>query len=146
VSTRMSKEEREAFLADVHVGVLSIAREGLAPLTVPVWYSYTPGGEVHMVTGGNTRKAQAIRKSGKGSLCVQDENPPYRYVSVSGVVTASDAADVERDLRPLARRYLGLQGGDQWVEQNEGSSTDEEDILIRLRPQSWLSADFGKGA
>ena len=43
--TRMSVEEREFFLADVHVGVLSIPRkERSAPLTVPVWYDYSPGG------------------------------------------------------------------------------------------------------
>ena len=41
----MTKEEREAFLADLHVGVISIAEEGRGPLTVPIWYSYEPGGE-----------------------------------------------------------------------------------------------------
>jgi PPOX class probable F420-dependent enzyme len=146
MATTMSKQEREAFLAGVHVGVLSIAQEGEAPLAVPVWYSYTPGGEVHIVTGGSTRKAKAVRRAGQLSLCVQDEAPPYRYVSVSGAVTTLDGVDVERDLRPLARRYLGLEGGDQWIEQNGGSSAGQGDVLIRMRPQSWLSADFGKGA
>jgi hypothetical protein len=142
----MTRQEREAFLADVHVGVLSIAQEGRAPLTVPVWYSYTPGGDVGIVTGATTRKAQAIRAAGQFSMCVQDEAPPYRYVSVSGPVAGIEAVDLERDLRPLARRYLGVEGGDRWVEENGGSTAGEGDILIRLRPQSWLSADFGKGA
>ena len=47
VDTRMSVVERETFLADIHVGVLSVPRrEGSAPLTVPVWYDYSPGSEV----------------------------------------------------------------------------------------------------
>lgn len=146
METTMTKQEREAFLAGVHVGVLSIAQEGAAPLSVPVWYSYTPGAEVHIVTGATTRKAQAARNSGKFSLCAQDETPPYRYVTVSGTVAAIEAAEVERDLRPLARRYLGLEAGDQWVEQNGGSSTGQGNVLIRLQPQSWLSADFSKDA
>ena len=36
--TRMTQEEREAFLADLHVGVLAIPADG-APLTAPIWYS-----------------------------------------------------------------------------------------------------------
>ena len=146
MSTTMTRQEREAFLADVHVGVLSVAQDGRAPLTVPVWYSYTPGGEVRIVTGAATRKAQALRVAGAFSLCAQDEAPPYRYVTVAGPVAAIEAVDVERDLRPLARRYLGAEGGDRWVEENGGGTAGEGDLLIRLRPESWLSADFGKGA
>ena len=55
--TRMSVVERETFLADVHIGVLSVPRkEGSAPLTVPVWYDYLPGGEVWLITGQQSLK------------------------------------------------------------------------------------------
>src|SRR5579871_1425535 len=87
MSTKMTREEREAFLADVHVAVLSVAQEGRGPLTVPVWYSYTPGGEVHVITGANSVKAHALRAAGQCSLCVQSEMSPYKYVSVEGTVT-----------------------------------------------------------
>ena len=50
MSLAMTKEEREAFLADVHVGIISVAEDGHGPLTVPVWYSYEPGGEVRIIT------------------------------------------------------------------------------------------------
>ena len=40
MSLIMTKEEREAFLADVHVGIISISDDGRGPLTVPVWYAY----------------------------------------------------------------------------------------------------------
>ena len=42
----MSAEERETFLSDPHLGVFAIERAGRAPLAVPVWYDYRPGGEV----------------------------------------------------------------------------------------------------
>jgi nitroimidazol reductase NimA-like FMN-containing flavoprotein (pyridoxamine 5'-phosphate oxidase superfamily) len=35
----MTKEEREAFLADIHVAVISVAENGHRPLVVPIWYS-----------------------------------------------------------------------------------------------------------
>jgi nitroimidazol reductase NimA-like FMN-containing flavoprotein (pyridoxamine 5'-phosphate oxidase superfamily) len=42
VSLAMTKQERERFLADLHVGIISIPEEGRGPLTVPIWYSYEP--------------------------------------------------------------------------------------------------------
>ena len=48
----MSRQEREEFLAGLHVGVLSVAsQDGGGPLTVPVWYTYSPGGTVNVSTG-----------------------------------------------------------------------------------------------
>jgi hypothetical protein len=36
MSLAMTEQERERFLADLHVGVISIAEEGRGPLDVPV--------------------------------------------------------------------------------------------------------------
>jgi hypothetical protein len=90
----MSAAEREQFLAGVHVGVLSAAA-GTAgqTLTVPVWYSYQPGGLLTVLTGRRSRKAAAIRTAGRFSLCAQDDHPPYRYVSVEGPVVREEELD-----------------------------------------------------
>ena len=46
MSHSMNRAEREEFLAGLHVGVLSVdGGDGTPPLTVPVWYTYQPGGE-----------------------------------------------------------------------------------------------------
>ncbi len=111
----MSRVEREAFLADVHVAVISVAQPGRAPLAVPIWYAYEPGAEVRMVTGRTSRKATLIRAAGRVTLCVQTEQAPYKYVSVEGPVSFDDA-DVERDVRPLAHRYLGAEMGDMYLQ------------------------------
>jgi nitroimidazol reductase NimA-like FMN-containing flavoprotein (pyridoxamine 5'-phosphate oxidase superfamily) len=43
----LSREEREQFLAEPHIGALSVVeRPDRAPLTVPIWYQYNPGGEL----------------------------------------------------------------------------------------------------
>jgi len=78
----MTKEEREAFLADVHVAVISVEEDGHGPLLVPIWYSYQPGGEVRIITGRMSRKEQLLERAGRFSLCVQSETLPYKYVSV----------------------------------------------------------------
>jgi nitroimidazol reductase NimA-like FMN-containing flavoprotein (pyridoxamine 5'-phosphate oxidase superfamily) len=109
VSLAMTKQERETFLADLHVGIISIPEEGRGPLTVPIWYSYEPGGELRVVTARTSRKAQLLRHAGRFSVCVQTETWPYKYVSVEGPVVAIEPADVDRDRRPLAHRYFGAQ-------------------------------------
>jgi nitroimidazol reductase NimA-like FMN-containing flavoprotein (pyridoxamine 5'-phosphate oxidase superfamily) len=140
--TTMTRSEREGFLADVHVGIISIAEEGRGPLTVPIWYVYEPGGEIRIATGKHSHKGRLLARAGRFSLCVQTETPPYRYVSVEGPITAIEAVDVERDARPVARRYLGAEEGDRFIEQTR--EVYAESILIRMRPERWLTADYAK--
>ena len=61
---QMSEHEREAFLAQPRVGVLSVANiDGRSPLTVPIWYGYQPGGTITFFTSTGGRKArQALSK------------------------------------------------------------------------------------
>src|SRR6185503_4692491 len=127
----MTKEEREAFLADIHVAVISVAEDGHGPLVVPIWYSYEPGGEVRIITGRTSRKGKLLERAGRFSLCVLTETVPYKYVSVEGPIVAVEVADRERDRRPLARRYLGTEAGDSYVE----STQDIVGMLVRMRPE-----------
>ena len=138
----MSVREREAFLADVHVGVISIAREGRAPLAVPVWYDYEPGGELWLVTERDSRKGKALVAAGAFSLCAQSEAPPYRYVSVEGPLLAIEPADDEKHRRPMAHRYLGRDLGNHYMETTADSGV--ENVVVRMRPERWLTLDYAK--
>jgi nitroimidazol reductase NimA-like FMN-containing flavoprotein (pyridoxamine 5'-phosphate oxidase superfamily) len=139
----MTKEEREAFLADLHVAVISVADEGHGPLAVPIWYSYEPGGEVRVITGRTTRKGQLLERAGRFSLCVQTETAPYyKYVSVEGPIVAVEEPDLERDRRPLARRYFGTELGDRYIEDNRDAAGS---ALFRMQPERWLTVDYAKG-
>jgi nitroimidazol reductase NimA-like FMN-containing flavoprotein (pyridoxamine 5'-phosphate oxidase superfamily) len=138
----MTKQEREDFLADLHVGIISITEEGRGPLTVPIWYCYAPGGEVRVVTGRTTRKAQLLGRARRFSLCAQTETWPYKYVSVEGPIVAIEPAHLERDRRPLAQRYFGVRVGDQYIERTRAGT--DENMLVRMRPERWLTVDYGK--
>jgi PPOX class probable F420-dependent enzyme len=141
VSFSMSRAEREAFLAGVHVGVLTVmAADGRGPLATPVWYSYSPGGLLSVTTGSTSRKARAIAAAGRFSLCAQDEAPPYKYVTVEGPATIEPARLDERIA--IARRYLGARDGDTFIADNP----DADDVAIRMSPEYWQSADFSKAA
>ena len=143
MSFAMNAAEREQFLAGVHVGVLSVvAGDGRAPLTVPVWYDYQPGGQVSVITGRSSRKGLAIRAARRMSLCAQDEKPPYRYVSVEGPVVIEELELGER--LAMARRYLGPEGGDKYVASTPDATG--EMMMFRMTPEHWLGLDYGKRA
>ncbi|HEY1269287.1 MAG TPA: pyridoxamine 5'-phosphate oxidase family protein [Candidatus Binatia bacterium] len=142
MSLVMSKQEREKFLADVHIGVISIAEEGRGPLTVPVWYDYQPGGDLRIATGRSSRKGKLLARAGRFSLLAQVETWPYKYVSVEGRIVSIEQADIERDMRPVARRYLGKEGGDGFIEQMRGLLGDN--AIFRMRPERWLTTDYSK--
>jgi nitroimidazol reductase NimA-like FMN-containing flavoprotein (pyridoxamine 5'-phosphate oxidase superfamily) len=142
MSLAMTKQEREEFLADVHVGLLSVEDPGHGPLTVPVWYSYEPGGTVDVLTGGQSRKARCLRAAGRFTLCAQTEELPYRYVSVEGpiIVTRDTVDGAER--RALALRYLGPELAELYLAATSDDTSDS--ALFRMAPERWLTADFAK--
>jgi len=144
MSTGMTVAEREAFLAGVHVGIISIEESGRGPLTAPIWYVYEPGGELVIVIEEESRKGGLLRQGARFSLCAQDEQPPYKYVSVEGPVVSIAPADVERDLRPLARRYLGAELGDGYVAATGGADAADGSVVVRMRPERWLTVDYAK--
>ena len=142
MSLAMSRAEREAFLAGTHVAIVSIAEEGRGPLAVPIWYRYTPGGELVFATADTSRKARLLRRAGRATLCVQTETAPYLYVTVEGPITF-DRVDFERDTREMAIRYLGPQMGEDYLAATYPDGITSE-MLVRLRPERWWSADFRK--
>lgn len=144
MSLKMTKAEREAFLADLHVGIISVADEGRSPLTVPIWYSYQPGREVRIITDKSSRKGRLLERAGRFTLCVQTETPPYKYVTVEGPITATEKSDVERDGRPMAHRYLGPEVGDQYIDATRGEREAGHSVVIRMQPERWLTADYAK--
>ena len=141
MSLKMSVEEREAFLADVHVGVISIERADAPPIAVPIWYDFAPDTGLWIITGRNSEKGRALAAAGRFTLVAQVERPPaYRYVSVEGPVQAVADADREQHTRPMAHRYFGEQMGDLYVE----AQSDDDSLVFTMRPERWRTVDYGK--
>ena len=137
----MSVPEREAFLSDVHVGVVSVDDDDeRGPLARPIWYGYEPGGVVTILTGGGSRKADLIRRRGRFSLTVQSEAQPYAYVSVEGPVVAFDPGADPEERRAIHERYLGIEAAVQVLA--ETAQYAKTMVTIRMRPERWNTADY----
>jgi nitroimidazol reductase NimA-like FMN-containing flavoprotein (pyridoxamine 5'-phosphate oxidase superfamily) len=141
MSMTMTREEREVFLADLHVGVISIEQEDRPPLTVPIWYGYKPETGLWVITDAGSVKGKAMQKAGRFSLVAQIEEPPnYQYVSVEGPIVETRDADLEDDLRPMARRYFGDEMGDAYV----ANSANEDGLVFVMQPDRWRTVDYRK--
>lgn len=139
MSHAMTRAEREAFLTDVHVGVIGVTYAERS-LAVPIWYSYEPGGDVVVLTDPDSTKGRALEETRWYSLCAQDENPPYKYVTVEGAVTAIEPS-TEDMARAMAYRYLGPEFGDLYLESTAGGP---ENRAYRMTPARWFTVDYGK--
>ena len=135
-------EQRQNFLADKHVGVLSVsADQGRPPASVPIWYDYTSDGLIRINTGAASRKARLIEQAGAVSLVVQREEPPYQYVIVEGTVVDTTSPTPLEVREAIAIRYLGEEGGRAFVEGMRDMAT----ILFTVRPDRWITADYSDG-
>lgn len=133
----MTRDEREAFLAEVHVGILAVDEPGRGPLALPIWYQYEDG-ELFISLDGRSKKADLVRAAGRATLTAQTETPPYRYVSVEGPAQViTDPIDV----LALATRYLGPELGQWYADENPN---DEHTAVVRITPEHWRTFDFGK--
>ena len=72
-------------------------------------------------------------------MCVQSEEPPYRYVSVEGPAQErGPSSDDSRHERAI--RYLGAEFGELYY----ASTHEAAEVTFALVPDRWASIDYHK--
>ena len=137
--TALNQHEKEAFLSELHVGVLSVPQDRRGPLTAPIWYCYAPGENLWIMIGRDSRKAALLKVGTRVSLCAQKENPPYAYVTAEGPVETIRPGTNE-DILELATRYLGAEEGKAYAE----SMPTGASLTVTVRPETWLAVDYSR--
>ncbi|WP_353651192.1 pyridoxamine 5'-phosphate oxidase family protein [Nakamurella sp. A5-74] len=136
----MTDDQAQEFLAAPRIGVLSIARVDLeqrtAPLSIPIWYEYAPGGDLSIVTPVDSFKATVLRAAGRATLLVEESVPRIRYVSVECEL-ADELPPDPAHTRAMASRYLPQDQIEQFL-----ANVPIEGRFV-LRPVRWRSADLG---
>ena len=141
----MTETEREEFLAETRVAVVSVAGEdGRPPHAVPVWYGYEPGGNLSFFTGTQgrrARKSELIERAGVVAVSVQHGEMPYRYVTVEGTVVNARRPPSPEQMLAVVRRYLPEEYAQGMVAEELGRE-DSQLVLYEVRPDRWLTNDF----
>ena len=141
----MTARDREAFLAEPRVAVLSVAGEDdRPPLAAPSFYAYEPGGDISFFTNTERRRArkvELIRRHGWVSLTVQRPEPPYMYVTVEGTVVSADGSPSADEIVAIASRYMPAEHAHA-LAASELADPQSTFLLFRVTPDRWLTADF----
>lgn len=143
----MTRPEREAFLAEPRVAVLSVAGgDGRSPLASPCFFAYVPGGHITFFTNTqrrNAAKVERIRHEGRVSVTVQRPQPPYMYVTVEGAVVSADRSPTADEILAIAGRYMPEEHA-RALAASELEDPESTFVLFRVRPDRWLTADFSE--
>ncbi|MFJ4655892.1 pyridoxamine 5'-phosphate oxidase family protein [Nocardia sp. NPDC088792] len=136
----LTLQERQEFLAQPHIGALAVASgPDRAPLNVPIWYQYSPGAELWLITGAHSKKARLLEAAGRFSIMTQVLTPTVRYVTVEGPILRTEPMK-DAMLHEMASRYLPAEKVDAYLQSTDSHG---EQIAIFMRPEQWLSADLG---
>jgi PPOX class probable F420-dependent enzyme len=134
----MTEAEWKAFLlAERHTGKLATTRKDGRPHVAPVWYDLDDDGTVVFTTGAETLKGKTLRRDPRACLCVDDERPPFSFVTLEGPVELSADMDQLRHWATiLGGRYMGEETAEDFGERNAVPG----ELLARLRPEKVTSA------
>ncbi len=137
--TRMTRAERDRFLAGRRVAVLVTIDGDGRPVPTPIWYLYRDG-LFYFRTASDAVKTENVRRDPRVSICVQDERPPYRAVIVHGRAEVRDPlVELERD---LPARYLGLIGAIGYRQAARATIEQGPEVTLVVRPERVTSFDF----
>lgn len=144
----LTEQEREAFLAEPRIAVMSLPSDDeRPPLTFPVWYAYQPGGQITYCTHRTEPKSRKLRLTHEGSvlsLCVQRETLPYKYVTVEGTVVEETEAPTAAQRLAIINRYLSESDAQAYLSREIESGVAL--VLFTIRPDRWAGLDFSEDA
>ena len=125
-------EDRDAFLNQPRTAVIATARGDGGIHAVPVWYRWD--GEVFRIITerGSVKHRNAVR-TGRATLCVDEREDAYRYLTAEGTVTVSDPVTYEERLA-LHTLYRGPERAKEIVDRGG----HERMVMLILRPERWL--------
>ncbi len=128
-------EWREFVCVGTRTGKLATTRRDGSPHVVPVWF-VLDGDDLVFMTGARTVKGRTLTRTRVGSICVDDDRPPFSFVTVSGPVAIS--VDVE-EMLPFSVRIAARYMGEELAESYGRRNAIEGEMLVRLRTEHVLA-------
>jgi PPOX class probable F420-dependent enzyme len=99
------------------------------PHVTPIWF-LLDGDDLVFTTHESGVKGRALRRDPRICVCVDDDTPPYTFVSLWGTATLSDdVAEVRRWATALGGRYMGADRAEEYGARNGVPG----ELLVRVR-------------
>jgi PPOX class probable F420-dependent enzyme len=137
----MDNDELIAFLTGEpsRTATLATVRADGRPHVAPVWYVLDPStadadapiGDVIINTGTDSLKGRNLRRQPLVSLCVDDDRPPFSFVTIDGLATVSEEPDeLLHWATVIGGRYMGQDRAEEFGRRNGVPG----ELLVRIRP------------
>jgi PPOX class probable F420-dependent enzyme len=138
----MSKKEIKKFLMNgTFTGKLATVKKDGSSHIVPVWFvldnshknrNKSVGNDIIFTTSGTSIKARNIRRDNRVTICVDDQKPPFSFVTVYGTakIHHSKQSQLFKFATKIAQRYMGKESAKLYGRRN----STEGEVLVRVKP------------
>lgn len=134
----MSPERVRAFLAKgTRTAKLATVRADGRPHVAPVWF-VLDGNDLLFNTGERTLKGKALRRDRRVAICVDDDQPPFAFVIITGHASVStDLDEVRHWATRIGARYMGPERAEEFGRRNGVPG----ELLVRVTPTSVVAEE-----
>ena len=126
----MTPDEAHAFLQrGTFTGKLATVRADGSPHVAPIWF-VLDGDDLIFTTGRDTVKGRNLTRDPRVSISIDDQTPPYSFITIFGTATISE--DLDEMLvwaTKIGERYMGADKAEAFGKRN---AVDGE-LLVRVK-------------
>ena len=109
------------------------------PRVVPMWFHWT-GEEILMGAPPNSPKMRVLTDGTPVALSIDTDVWPYTVLTLRGTIRCRTAEGLFPEYVDMARRYLGDEGGEQFL--TAARQTFTQWVRITMRPEHARVIDF----
>ncbi len=116
----MTKEEYLRFLSEKpRTGKIATVRADGRPHVAPIWFAMD-GDNLMFNTWHATVKAANIKRDGRVAICIDDDEPPFRYAIIEGQAEILDPTPDEllHWATVIGGRYMGADRAEEFGKRN----------------------------
>jgi PPOX class probable F420-dependent enzyme len=126
----MTKAEWQEFVSSgTRTGKAGVVKADGTPHVTPIWF-LLDGDDLVLTTHETGVKGKALRRDPRICICVDEETPPYSFVSLWGEASLSeDLEELRRWATALGARYMGADRAEEYGARNGVPG----EILVRVR-------------
>ncbi|MFI7313768.1 PPOX class F420-dependent oxidoreductase [Streptomyces hygroscopicus] len=130
MAQNMTKDQWQKFLLEgTRTAKLSTVRADGSPHLAPVWF-LLDGDDLVFNTGQDTVKGRNLTRDGRVAICVDDDRPPFAFVTLRGhAELIDDLEQVRHWATRIAARYMGEDRAEEYGARNGVPG----ELLVRVR-------------
>lgn len=134
--------EMDAFLQERgRMARIGTTNKDGSPHVVPLSYKFYPeDGSFFISTGADSVTVKNLQRGSPISLCIDDDEPPFRAVIVEGGADVSEVLGTDHEgLRTVVEQF---NGPGAWLRYKDSPTAKKIRVRVTVRPRKWMWWDY----